>query len=301
MSRRDDTWTVGAVLAWTRDLFAERGADSPRLDAEVLVAHALGLSRVDLYTQHERPLVAGERERLRMLVRRRANGEPVAYLTGEREFWSLSFRVDERVLVPRPETEVLVEECLAPFRPSAEGESPVRPARVADVGTGSGAVAIVLAKELPGAPAVLAIDRSPDALAVAAANVRRHGLGGRIALVRGALLTAVAPNAELDLIAANLPYIPSPAFADLPRTVRDFEPRAALDGGDDGLRFVFPCVDQAAARLKDGGWLVLELGDGGQVDAVRAHARAHGAWDADRVRTDYSGRPRVLRLRRAHR
>lgn len=293
------TWTVRDVLNWTRDFLAERGSESPRLDAEVLVAHAVAGDRIGLYTQHDRPLTEGERAQLRDLVRRRAGGEPVAYLTGEREFWSLPFRVDGRVLVPRPETEVLVEECLAPFRPTSEGEAPTEPTVVADVGTGSGAVAVVLARELPGAPIVHAIDSQEAALAVATDNVRRHGLQERVRLHLGRLLAPVRDAGPLDLVAANLPYVPTGALAGLPRSVRDFEPRTALDGGPDGLDLVRPCVAEAAALLRPGGWIVLELSDDAQIATVRREALASGRYDTAHVRADYTGRGRVLRLRRS--
>jgi release factor glutamine methyltransferase len=274
------TWTVREVLAWTRDFLAEHGSDTARLDAEVLVAHVVTGSRMALYVQHDRPLTEDERGRLRALVRR-------------------PFAVDRRVLVPRPETEVLIEECLAPWRATTEG-GPVAapPARVADIGTGSGAIAVVLARELPGAPAVFAVDASEDALQVAAANVARHGLGDRVALRHGRLLEPLADTGPLDLVAANLPYIPRRALPRLPRTVRDFEPHGALDGGEDGLDLVRPCVAQAARQLVPGGWLVLELAGEKQVAVVRAEALAAG-FDEAHVRTDYAGRERVLRLRRA--
>jgi len=297
--RRTRTWTVRDVLAWTRDFLAEHGSETARLDAEVLVAHVVTGSRMALYTQHDRPLTEDERTRLRALVRRRGSGEPVAYLTGEREFWSLPFQVDRRVLVPRPETEVLIEECLAPWRPATEGAAPPPPPTcVADIGTGSGAIAVVLARELPGAPAVFAVDADEDALAVARANVARHGLADRVSLRAGRLLEPLADGGPLDLVAANLPYIPSRAMPRLPRTVRDFEPHRALDGGEDGLALVRPCVAQARERLLPGGWLVLELSGAKQVAAVRAEALAAG-YDQAYVRTDYAGRERVLRLRRA--
>lgn len=299
MSDERRTWTVREVLAWTRDFLAEHGSETARLDAEVLVAHAVTGSRIALYTEHDRPLGEDERARLRGLVRRRANGEPVAYLTGQKEFWSLTFAVDPRVLVPRPETEVLVEECLAPWRkPSEDAEAPAPPARVADIGTGSGAIAVVLTRELPGTPTVYAVDADEGALSVATANVARHGLAERVLLRQGELLEPLRGDGPLDLVAANLPYVPSPWLPRLPRTVRDFEPVRALDGGPDGLSLVRPCVAQAAELLRPGGWLVLELAGTKQVAAVRAEALAAG-YDEAHVRQDYAGRDRVLRLRRA--
>lgn len=288
-------WTVRGVLAWTRQFFADRGIDSARLDAEVIIAHALACRRIDLYTQHDRPLTTAERETVRALIKRRAAEEPVAYLTGSKEFWSLDFEVDARVLVPRPDTEVLVEECLAPFRTPDAGEPLVR--RAADIGTGSGAVAVVLARELPGAPELWAVEIDPGALAVAQANVARHGLSDRVRVVQGDLMAPIAGEAPFDLVAANLPYIRTGDLATLPTTVRGFEPWQALDGGADGLDLVHRLIAQAAALLAPGGWLVLELGDAEQIEAAAEYATARGFEVAAR-RADYAGQPRVLRLRR---
>lgn len=296
MSEPPRVWTVGAVFAWMRAFFGERGIDTARLDAEVLLSHVLGVARIVLYTQQDRPLSESERLTLRGLVKRRAGGEPVAYLTGEREFWSLPFHVDRRVLVPRPDTEVLIEECLAPFRPRSEGAESRVPARVVDVGTGSGAIAVVLARELPGAPTVFAVDRSAEALQVAATNVRRHGLEERVLLRHGNLLDPVRGDAPFDLVAANLPYITTSELAGLAPTVRDHEPRGALDGGGDGLDLVRPCIDAARELLAPEGLLVLELGSGAQIASAAEHARRGGGFTAPRVRDDYAGLPRVLVL-----
>ena len=289
-------WTVGEVLRWTSGFFAERGVDAPRLDAEVLLAHVLGRPRIALYTDHDRPLTATERETFRDRVRRRANGEPVAHLTGEREFWSLPFFVDRRVLVPRPETEVLVEECLALTRPSTEEAEPVPLSRVVDVGTGSGAVAVVLARELPGSPTVYAVDVDAEALAVAAENVRRHDLDERVVLREGHLLGPVSGEGSFELIAANLPYIPTDRLSTLMPDVRLYEPHRALDGGADGATLVRELVDQARPLLTDGGFLVLELDSGAQAAEVARYAETGGGYRARPVREDYAGRPRVLSL-----
>lgn len=294
---RQETWTVGEVLRWTESFFGGRGLDSPRLDAEVLLAHTLTSSRIALYTDHARPLSADERDTFRGLVRRRAAGEPVAQLTGQREFWSLPFLVDRRVLVPRPETEVLIEECLRLYRPATEGATAVGPGRIVDVGTGSGVIAVVLARELPAA-AVFGVDVDREALDVAAENLRRHGLADRVLLRCGSLLEPVRADGPFDLIVANLPYVATAAIATLAPDVRDYEPRRALDGGADGAEIVRELLREAGPALAPGGHVVLELGDGPQIEAVADFAGSLGVCHAVSVRRDYAGRERILTLRR---
>ncbi len=289
-------WTVGTILAWTCEFFASRNLDTPRLDAEVLLAHVLDCRRIELYTRHDRPLDLGERESMRALVRRRVGGEPVAYLVGEREFWSLPFASDHRALIPRPETEVLVEECLAPYRGGPDLPPVEPPRRVADIGTGSGVIAVVLARELPGAPRIWAVDNDMAALALARQNVERYDLTGRVELRCGELLEAVRRDGPFDLVAANLPYVRESDLDRLPREVREHEPRQALDGGPDGLRLVRLLLAQAACLLDSPGRLVLELGDGEQVDEVVQIATSQHGFHGAVVRDDYAGRPRVVRL-----
>jgi release factor glutamine methyltransferase len=282
----DETWTILKVLDWTRKWFAERQIEPARLEAEVLIASALGLTRVMLYAHFDRPLDDAERDRIRGLVRRRATGEPVAYLVGEREFWSLDFEVGPGVLVPRPDTETLVEEALVELDAidAAAG-------RIADVGTGSGCVAIALAHERKQLT-VFALDRSPEALAIAGRNVARHGLEDRVRLRPSDLLAGLPEEARpLDLVVANLPYIPTGDLAGLPRDVRDFEPRLALDGGPDGLALVRRLVAEARSALRPGGAIALEAGFD-QLDRVSAILGEAGYVDV-RVRRDYGGQPRV--------
>ncbi len=249
--RQDKVWCVLDVVRWTTERFSARGLATPRLDAELLAAHAFGLSRVELYTQFDRPLRPEELDAFRDLVKRRQAGEPVAYLSGKKEFWSLALAVDRRVLVPRPDTETLVEEALERLPEDAA-------IRVVDVGTGSGAIAVVLATSRPKA-VVFATDVSTDALAVATANARR--LGAAITFRQGDLLRAMEGEAPFDLIVANLPYVPS---GDLPGLAPDLasEPALALDGGCDGLDVVRRLVAQAPRHLCPGGWLMLEIGAG---------------------------------------
>jgi release factor glutamine methyltransferase len=277
------SWTIMEVLLWTTARFGERGVASPRLDAELLAAHALGLSRVQLYTQFDRPLEAAELAALRELVKRRQAGEPVAYITGRKEFWSLDLEVDARVLVPRPDSEAAVEEALARVGDGA---------RVADVGTGSGAIALALAKARPDLT-VFASDLSTDALAVAGANALRLGLA--VTFVEGSLLAPLRASCPFDLVVANLPYVPTADIAGLPAEVR-CEPRLALDGGQDGLALVRELVAEATGVLAPGGALVLEIG-AGQATACAELLGAAGFEDV-RCRRDLGGVERVVSGRR---
>jgi release factor glutamine methyltransferase len=280
------------VIRWTTSRFEERGIATPRLDAELLVAHALGLPRVQLYVQFDRPLDQPELAAIRELVRRRQAGESVAYVTAKKEFWGLELAVDARVLVPRPDTETLVDEALArigrtPPAAAADGDGPAGP-RLADVGTGSGAIAIALAKARPDA-AVLAVDISADALAVARANAARHGAA--VTFLEGDLLGPLAPHAPLALIAANLPYVPAGDIEGLAPEVRA-EPLLALDGGPDGLALVRRLVAGAPALLAPGGALALEVG-AGQAREAAALLEAAGLHDL-RIRRDLGEIERVV-------
>jgi len=274
------------VVRWTTARFAERGLGTPRLDAELLVAHVLALPRVQLYVQFERTLSPEELAALRELIKRRQAGESVAYLTGRKEFWKLEFAVDARVLVPRPDTETLIEEAIARLD-AAQVDAGAPPPRIADVGTGSGALAITLAKLRPGA-AVFASDASAAALEVARANAER--LGAAVTFVEGDLGAPLAPHAPFSLIVANLPYIPTGELASLPPDVRS-EPASALDGGADGLALVRRLVVEAPALLAAGGVLALEIG-AGQAEATRALLVAAG-FDDVQARRDLGGIDRV--------
>jgi release factor glutamine methyltransferase len=286
VSEPSQTWTILAVLNWTAQRFTEAGLGSPRLDAEVLLAHVLGYSRVQLYTRFDQPLERTELDAYRELIRRRLKGEPVAYLTGTKEFWSLAFKVDPRVLIPRPETELLVETAL-------ELTADLPAGVLADVGTGSGAIACALKKERPGWR-VLATDVSGDALAVARENAARLGLD--LELLEGDLEAPLAAHAPLDLLVSNPPYIDAAELATLQREVRDHEPRLALSPGTDGLAVIRRLVAAAAALLRPGAALALEIGTG-QGAAVRALLAGAGFVEVA-VRRDYAGHDRVATGRR---
>ena len=275
-------WTVREVLAWTTSRFARADLPTARLDAELLLARAVGRSRLDLYTDPDRPVVEAERAAFRALIDRRLAGEPVAYLLGRREFWSLEVSVDSRVLVPRPETETLVEEALDRVR---EVAAP----RVVDVGTGSGAVALALRKERPDAR-LLAIDVSRGAIDIAAANSRALNLP--LELLRADLLSAIAPGADLDLVVSNPPYLrPDEIVGALER-----EPRLALDGGPDGLRVTMRLIEQAAERLRPAGALAIEIAPQ-SADRLVDLLQTSG-WRDARRRRDLSTAFRVVSARR---
>ncbi|MBI3181243.1 MAG: peptide chain release factor N(5)-glutamine methyltransferase [Myxococcales bacterium] len=246
-------WTVRMVLGWTSEHFERRKVDSPRLTAEVLLAHALGLDRVRLYIDLDRPLSKEELAAYRRLIERRAAGEPTQYLTGTREFYNRPFRVDARVLIPRPETELLVEAVLR-FLP--EGA----PTRVLDLCTGSGCIAATLAAERPLA-SVWATDLSPGACEVARANAEVLEVGGRVTVLQGDLFDPVPEGARFDAVVSNPPYVASGEIERLSREVRR-EPRQALDGGPDGLELIRRVASRARAHLKAGGLLALEIGEG---------------------------------------
>jgi release factor glutamine methyltransferase len=255
-----------AVLAVTRRL-AEAGSDTPQLDATVLLSFVLGVNKPWLYANPTRELTESEIGHYEELVRRRMRSEPVAYLVGVKSFYGQDIAVDRNVLIPRPETELLVDRVLD-YLGSLEGAG--RLLSVADVGTGSGAIAIALAANMPDLT-VYAVDVSTEALAVAAQNVARHGLGGQVQLLSGQLLEPLP--APVDVIVANLPYIATADLTTLPRQVRDYEPVLALDGGADGLAVIADllatlALPQERSKLRPGGRVYLEIG-AGQGDAAR--------------------------------
>jgi release factor glutamine methyltransferase len=287
----DDPWTPLRVLDWTTGRFAEAGIEPARLEAQLVIGHALGLSRVDLYTRFDQPLGKDELARTRELIKRRLAGEPTAYLIGSQEFWSLPLQVDRRVLIPRRDTETLVEHVL--------GALPDRAAPIAllDVATGAGPVALALARELAAAR-VVATDLSAGALEVAAANAAACGLADRVELRQGDLLAPLGAGERFAVIAANLPYIPTADVAGLSPEVQA-EPRSALDGGPDGLDLIRRLVAAAPDHLEPGGLLALEHGFD-QGDAVRG-LLAPPRWTGATTVTDLGGQPRVTSARLASR
>jgi len=276
--------TVGGVLGAAVERLTAAGVPEPRADAEILLAHALGMTRAGVVAAGRDLLPGRAAVALEALLARRAAREPVQYLVGEREFWSLPLAVDRRVLIPRPETELVVETVL---RVAGDVRC------IVDVGTGSGAIALALARALPAA-AVWASDVDPGALAVARANLARHA--PRVRLVCGDLLAAFRPR-TVDVVASNPPYVAEAEHAGLAPEIRDHEPARALLAGPDGLAVLRRLVAGAPDVLVPGGWLIVEMG-AGQADAVRSAVVRDGRYAAVRTVEDHAGIERVLVARR---
>lgn len=285
-----ETWTILKVLQWTTSYFSRKGISQPRAGAEVLLAHVLGMERIDLYLHYDQPLNPSELARYRECVRRRAAFEPTQYITGKQEFWSLDFEVTPSVLIPRPETELLVEKTL---------ESVEDPAQVIlDLCTGSGAVAVALAHERPSLKLV-ASDISPEALKVAKRNALRHHVEQRIAFIASDLFNAFSFNALFDIIVTNPPYISEAELDALAPEVVRYEPRTALEGrGALGLDIIRKILDKAPSYLKPGGILLVEIGQG-QAEIVREELKGNRRFKPPELIRDYSGILRVLRLRKS--
>ena len=291
MTSQQPRQTVSTALLTMRRRLEQAGIEDAGLEAEVLLRHALNTDRAHLFQRMDAPLSEDVMNNLYRLVQRRLSHEPVAYITGHREFYGLELHVNRDVLIPRPETETLVEaviEFVRAWRRPDEGlEADFQPL-IADVGTGSGAIAVSLAVNLPDAR-IRAIDLSAGALAVARANARLHEVEDRIEFLAGNLLQ---PLTELvDLIAANLPYVKADDWLALPPEIREHEPRAALDGGADGLDLIRPLLEEAPRHLLPGGAIFLEFG-AGQQNALLELAGVH--FRSTIVRPDLAGRPRVL-------
>ena len=281
-----DVWTVRRILDWTIPHLKKHGSESPRLDAEILLAHARGCQRIQLYTHFDDPLTEPQRAAMRDLVKRRSAAEPVAYLVGHREFFGLDFAVTSDVLIPRPDTETLVIEAIDWLKQRSQP-------RVLDIGTGSGCIAISLAVNCRQAQ-VTAIDLSAAALAIAQQNAEKHGVTDRIRFLHGDLFAPLADNEQFDLIASNPPYITSAEMETLQPDVRLHEPHSALDGGPDGLDVIRRLIAAAPPHLAAGGSLLIEI-DGAQADAVTQLLAANSHYEEIAVLKDLAKQPRVVR------
>ncbi|HYA02609.1 MAG TPA: peptide chain release factor N(5)-glutamine methyltransferase [Syntrophobacteria bacterium] len=278
--------TLLNLCRWAAGHFTSHNVSEPRASAELLLGHVLGLDRLSLHLNPQRSVETSELASFMRCVERRLLGEPVQYITGTQQFWSLSLSVTPAVLIPRPETELLVEAVLHIAR-GAGGEK----LRIADVGTGSGAIAVALARELPEA-VLVAGDLSPVALRVATGNAFRHQVADRVHFV-GADLFAPFSRAVFDVVVTNPPYVKSSDIPFLPREIRDYEPRAALDGGVDGLASIRAIIHGAPDVLRSAGVLVLEMG-AGQAENVAALVSEMKRYRVHRILKDYSGIDRVL-------
>lgn len=285
-----EVWTVKRILDWTTKYLKESGSETPRLDAEILLAHARGCPRIQLYVQYLEAMTDPQRAVMRELVRRRAQHEPVAYLVGHREFFGLDFQTNSAVLIPRPDTETLVLELIRIARVRAN-------AHVLDLGTGSGCIAISTAKHLPDV-SVTAIDISPEALAVARDNATRHAVADRIEFLEGDLFKPLSgSNRQFDVIASNPPYVAEGEMETLAADVRQHEPRLALAAGPRGLDVIERLIRDAGPYLRPEGWLLIEIAPE-QKDDVSRQLQGQGFLDVEALR-DAAGDDRVLRARKS--
>lgn len=292
-----EPWTVRRVLSWMTQHFTERGCDTPRLDAEVLLAHILNCPRIQLYVRYEHPLTDADRARLRELVKRRSAFEPVAYLVGHREFFGLDFRITPAVLIPRPDTETLVLELLDHLKEISPAEtSDFPPAVVIELGIGSGAISVAAVVQRPNLT-IHAVDISRAALEVARENAARHEVGDRVVLYEGDLFSPLPSDLQVEAIVSNPPYVRQADLERLDADVRDHEPRLALDGGIDGLDVARRIMSQSARFLKPGGLILVELSP----DSIREaeeFLKRQGVYDKIRILKDAGGRERVLAARK---
>jgi release factor glutamine methyltransferase len=292
-SIEDNQMTVLDVLNSTTHVLKEWGIENPRLNAELLLARSMNINREALYVRLHEELGEKAQKEVDHLLRRRISGEPLQYILGQQEFWSTRFKVDPRVLIPRPETELLVEQALSMLLEISTERRPV----VLDIGTGSGAVAISLARERKNIR-VIASDVSREALILARENAQSSGTREQIDFINGDLFYPFAEREAFDLILSNPPYIKHSEMAQLSREIRDFEPTVALDGGEDGLDYYRKIVYQAPSYLRKGGWLLLELGQG-QYRKVSEMMKETGLFEGTESVRDLSGIERVVKARKA--
>lgn len=303
-----EDWNTLKLIRWTAEYFRKKGIPNPRLDAELLLARVLKCPRIDLYTQYEKRVPEKNRIQFRSYVERRAKREPLQYILGETEFWGLKIKVTPDVLIPRPETELLVEEALrivgagpraCPDGPDTRIQGQTRqgqpqrvaPTKILEIGTGSGCIAIALAKNIPGAK-IIATDISKEALALAQENIKNHGLQDHIKTILADIAPWKSLEAEehkFDLILSNPPYIPSHEIPTLQEEVGQFEPKTALDGGENGQKIIQKILEEAPAFLAKKAYLLLEIGE----EQSTSLPQSHGGLQLKRFQKDYSGAYRI--------
>ena len=282
----EQPWTIQRLLEWTEKYLAQKGSEFPRLDTQVLLADALRCKRIELYTRYEEVVSEEVRGRFRELIQERIRGCPVAYLVGRKEFFSLELEVNRDVLIPRPDTELVVDECLRLARPMPEPS-------ILDIGTGSGNLPVALAKQHKTAQLV-AVDVSEAALTVARRNAAKHGVADRIRFLGGDLFAPVPQGMAFDFIVSNPPYIPTADVTTLAPGVRDFEPHVALHGGADGFAVFDRLIADAPRFMKPGGSLIVEIGAQQEAPA-REKIENRGVYELEKTVYDSAGHPRVLR------
>jgi release factor glutamine methyltransferase len=290
---QDPEWTIIKLIGWTTSYFKSHDIESPRITAEILLAHALNLNRIDLYLRYDQPLNSEELALFKTLIKRRVNREPVAYIVGSKEFWSMDVSVTPEVLIPRPETECLVEAALD-FLPE---NLMMKPKRILELGTGSGAITLALASTRPN-HRFFASDRSPNAVKLAQKNARDYGLDTVVNFFCADWFRALkASNAPFDMIISNPPYIPTPIIAKLQPEINRYEPTAAIDGQEDGLGCLRLIINSAPRYLKKKGHLLLEMGHD-QKSPILKIIESCGVYEDIIFSKDYSGYDRIVQMQK---
>ena len=292
----NDIWTIQKLLNWTAEYFTKSGIDSPRLSAELLLSHVVGLKRIELYTQFDKPVTKHQLDRLHDLVKRAVQNEPIAYLIGKTEFYSLELDITPDCMIPRPETELLVERAIEFLRSRTDRQPAVSLSNpfVCDLCTGSACIAIAIAKNFPNAH-IIATDISDAALNIAAKNVEKYQLGDRIKLLHGDLFDPLVPQLDVekfDLIVCNPPYVSAPEFEKLGKNVKDYEPKLALFAGADGLDTYRQISEKADAFLKPDAALMLEIGYS-QGQDVRQLLEQAGCFSEITIEKDFHNNDRI--------
>ena len=288
-----DTWTIQKLLNWVTEYLTGKGIDSPRLSAELLLSHVVGLKRIELYTQFNKAVDKQQLDRLHDLVKRAGQNEPIAYLVGRTEFYSLEINITPDCMVPRPETELLVERAIEFLRTRRDTQF------VCDLCTGSGCIAVAIAKNFPDAR-IIATDICDSALAVAAGNIEKHQLKDRITLLHGDLFDPIISGLdvnEFDLIVCNPPYVSTAEYEKLDRNVKDYEPKIALFAGVDGLDIYRRIIEKADDFLKPNAALMLEIGFA-QGQAVRQLLEQTGAFTEIKIEKDFHNNDRIVSARK---
>lgn len=293
----DAKWTIIKLLKWATSYFNTHDIERPRAEAEILLSHALKLQRIDLYLRYDQPLYDEDLKRFKELVKRRIKREPVAYIVGVKEFWSMDFAVTKDVLIPRPETEFLVEAALDLLPVGSTSDSVLMPKRILELGTGSGAVILALASMRSG-HRFFATDRMWAAARTARENAVRHGLENNVALICADWFAPFVPKqCAFDMILSNPPYVPSRLIGGLQPEISGYEPVSALDGGEDGLSCLNHIIDHAHPYLRAKGALLLEIGED-QKNDVEQIADGCGTYEHIVCIKDYNGYDRVVQMRK---
>jgi len=288
-------WTLLDTVAWTASYFKDKDVDSPRLTAEILMCHCLGMDRVSLYMDFDRPLNSGELARYKALIQRRVQREPVAYITGKKGFWDIEVAVSSPVLIPRPDTETLVETALSELTKFQQRPGEV-PLKVLELGAGSGAVIISLARAMPGHH-YFAVDVSPAAAEITLKNARSLECVPGLSVVTGSWFDPFSPQAAFDLIVSNPPYIPTRDIETLAPEIQNYEPRLALDGGSDGLDCITEILSRAVVHLNAGGILLMETGFD-QRNSIEALVKTMPGYEDFQSIRDEAGHHRVVKIKK---